>query len=278
MLEKMPELPEVENVRQGLEKLVKNKKILSIESSYPRMVLTGFEELKKELEGREIKAIKRRGKYLLFDFGQWTLISHLRMEGKYRVEPLDFESQKHDHIFVRFSDAVLVYADVRKFGTWELLDSGEVEHYFISKKIGPEPRTEDFDETLFSKKLHQSQKKIKPYLLDQTLVAGLGNIYVDEVLWRSQVHPETVSSELSAKQIHLIHDKTIEVLQTAVERGGSSIRTYKNAMGKEGSMQELLMVYGKQGEICPRCHKAEIEKIKVAGRGSHFCPHCQKIK
>ncbi|MEY8458859.1 DNA-formamidopyrimidine glycosylase [Lactococcus ileimucosae] len=274
----MPELPEVENVRQGLEKLVKNKKILNIKSSYPRMVLTGFEELKKELEGREIKDIKRRGKYLLFDFGQWTLISHLRMEGKYRVEPLGFESQKHDHIFVEFSDAVLVYADVRKFGTWELLDSEKVEQYFTSKKIGPEPRNEDFDEALFSEKLHQSQKKIKPYLLDQTLVAGLGNIYVDEVLWRSQVHPETVSSELSAKQIHLIHDRTIEVLQTAVERGGSSIRTYKNAMGKEGSMQELLMVYGKQGEICPRCRKAEIEKIKVAGRGSHFCPYCQKIK
>ena len=274
----MPELPEVENVRQGLEKLVRNKTILEISSPYPRMVLTGFEELKKELENQKIRDVKRRGKYLLFDFGQWTLISHLRMEGKYRVEPLEFIRQKHDHIFVSFADAVLVYADVRKFGTWELLPSKDVEQYFISKKIGPEPTFEDFDEEGFSERLKKSQKKIKPHLLDQTLVAGLGNIYVDEVLWRAQVHPETLASHLSKAQIHAIHDYTIEVLQTAVERGGSSIRTYKNAMGKEGSMQDLLMVYGKKGAICPRCQIAEIEKIKVAGRGTHFCPNCQKLK
>ena len=274
----MPELPEVENVRRGLEKLVRNKKILEIESSYPRMVLTGFEELKKELEGQIIKDIQRRGKYLLFDFGQWTLISHLRMEGKYRVEPLEFVKQKHDHLFVKFSDATLVYADVRKFGTWELLKSQDVERYFLSKKIGPEPSFETFDEKIFAEKLKKSKKKIKPYLLDQTLVAGLGNIYVDEVLWRSQVHPEMLASALSDVQIHRIHDYTIEVLQTAVERGGSSIRSYKNAMGKEGSMQELLMVYGKQGQLCPHCQQAVIEKIKVAGRGSHFCPYCQKVE
>lgn len=272
----MPELPEVENVRQGLEKLVRNKKILEIKSSYPRMVRTGFEALKKDLEGQKIKDIKRRGKYLLFDFGQKTLISHLRMEGKYRVEPLDFKIQKHDHIVVRFSDAVLVYADVRKFGTWELLETKDVEQYFLSKKIGPEPSYEAFDELVFTQKVQKSQKKIKPYLLDQSLVAGLGNIYVDEVLWRSQVHPETPAAKLSQTQIHLIHDYTIEVLQTAVARGGSSVRTYKNAMGKEGSMQELLMVYGKQGKLCPRCGKAELEKIKVAGRGTHICPRCQK--
>lgn len=274
----MPELPEVENVRRGLENLVRNKKILEIESSYPRMVLTGFEELKKELEGQVIKDIQRRGKYLLFDFGQWTLISHLRMEGKYRVEPLEFVKQKHDHLFVKFSDATLVYADVRKFGTWELLKSQDVERYFLSKKIGPEPSFETFDEKIFAEKLKKSKKKIKPYLLDQTLVAGLGNIYVDEVLWRSQVHPEMLASALSDVQIHRIHDYTIEVLQTAVEHGGSSIRTYKNAMGKEGSMQELLMVYGKQGQLCSHCQQAVIEKIKVAGRGSHFCPYCQKVE
>ena len=208
----MPELPEVENVRQSLEKLVRNKKILEIESSYPRMILTGFEELKKELEGQVIKDIQRRGKYLLFDFGEWTLISHLRMEGKYRVEPLVFDKQKHDHIFVRFSDATLVYADVRKFGTWELLQSQDVDRYFLSKKIGPEPSVETFDEAIFAEKLRKSKKKIKPYLLDQTLVAGLGNIYVDEVLWRSQVHPEMLASDLSEAQIHRIHDYTIEVL------------------------------------------------------------------
>jgi formamidopyrimidine-DNA glycosylase len=273
----MPELPEVENVRQALIEKVKNQQIRKITSSYTRMILTGFEQLKTTLEGQKITDIRRRGKYLLFDFdNDYTLISHLRMEGKYRLENLDFKTQKHDHIFVELDEKVMIYADVRKFGTWELLKSDQVEKYFQDKKIGPEPTKKDFDEQVFYQTLKKSSKKIKPYLLEQTLVAGLGNIYVDEVLWRANVHPEQIANRLTKRQIAALHQTIIDVLQKDTELGGSSIRTY-NALGKTGSAQTLHQVYGKEGQSCARCGQ-NILKIKVGGRGTHFCPHCQKKK
>ncbi|MFC4653378.1 DNA-formamidopyrimidine glycosylase [Lactococcus nasutitermitis] len=280
----MPELPEVETVRRGLSKLVTGEKIVALKASYPRMVLTGFDALKSALLGQTIRQVSRRGKYLIFEFDELALISHLRMEGKYRLETADFVVQKHDHIFMTFADGkTLIYNDVRKFGTWELIGteknltelSKKLEQYFVKKNLGPEPTFTDFDLSIFRKKLQKSRKKIKPYLLEQTLVVGLGNIYVDEVLWAAQIHPETMAMALTEEQIKLLHDTIIEILQLAVVRGGSSIRTYTNAFGKEGDMQNELKVYGKEGTACPRCGTI-IEKIKVAGRGTHFCPNCQK--
>nr|P42371.3 RecName: Full=Formamidopyrimidine-DNA glycosylase; Short=Fapy-DNA glycosylase; AltName: Full=DNA-(apurinic or apyrimidinic site) lyase MutM; Short=AP lyase MutM [Lactococcus cremoris]CAA52351.1 formamidopyrimidine-DNA-glycosylase [Lactococcus cremoris] len=272
----MPELPEVETVRRELEKRIVGQKIISIEATYPRMVLTGFEQLKKELTGKTIQGISRRGKYLIFEIGDdFRLISHLRMEGKYRLATLDAPREKHDHLTMKFADGQLIYADVRKFGTWELISTDQVLPYFLKKKIGPEPTyDEDFDEKLFREKLRKSTKKIKPYLLEQTLVAGLGNIYVDEVLWLAKIHPEKETNQLIESSIHLLHDSIIEILQKAIKLGGSSIRTY-SALGSTGKMQNELQVYGKTGEKCSRCG-AEIQKIKVAGRGTHFCPVCQQ--
>lgn len=272
----MPELPEVENVRRSLADLVVGRKILELSATYPRMVLTGFNQAKTGIEGQTIRGISRRGKYLIFEFDELVLVSHLRMEGKYRLEPLDFMAGKHDHLFVRFSDSVLVYQDVRKFGTWEILSCDEMPRYFEAKEIGPEPTVSAFDEKIFSEKLQRSKKKIKPHLLDQTLVAGLGNIYVDEVLWQAKIHPEYLSMDLTNRSKHLLHDSIIEILQKAVELGGSSIRTYQNALGKAGKMQEELKVYGKTGQPCPRCGTIII-KTKVAGRGTHFCPSCQRL-
>lgn len=272
----MPELPEVENVRQGLERIVVGKKIQSVESRYPRMILTGFDDLKAKLTHHVITGVTRRGKYLIFEFDdELRLISHLRMEGKYRLIGLEEPIEKHDHIAVKFADSQLIYADVRKFGTWELISADKLSDYFVSKKIGPEPTYEAFDESIFLKKLQHSTKKIKPYLLEQTLVAGLGNIYVDEVLWRAKIHPETIAKVLTKAKVHLLHDEIIELLGQAVALGGSTVRTYANALGKSGTMQEELKVYGKTGEPCVRCG-TPIEKIKVAGRGTHFCPTCQK--
>lgn len=270
----MPELPEVENVREGLEKLLVGRQITEIVVKYDRMILTGTENLRSNLTGRKVKAVKRRGKYLLFDFGDLTLISHLRMEGKYRLESADFTGDKHDHVLIRLDNQkTLVYADIRKFGTWELIDSSDLTDYFERKKLGPEPNKTDFDLQIFQEKL-KSKKKIKPYLLDQTLVAGLGNIYVDEVLWKSQIHPEQLSSNLTVENIKFLRQNIIEILQLAIKLGGSSIRTYKNALGKTGQMQDKLQVYGKSGQACPRCGQI-LQKTKVAGRGTTFCPNCQ---
>ena len=157
----------------------------------------------------------------------------------------------------------------------ELLAPQFLDAYFVSKKLGPEPREDDFDLQTFQAALSKSKKPIKSHLLDQTLVAGLGNIYVDEVLWRAQVHPARFSQSLTAKEVAELHDQTIAVLGQAVEKGGSTIRTYTNAFGEDGTMQDFHQVYDKAGQECSRCGTV-IEKIQLGGRGTHFCPQCQR--
>ncbi|MFS9133334.1 DNA-formamidopyrimidine glycosylase [Streptococcus infantis] len=274
----MPELPEVETVRRGLEKLILGKKISSVEIRYPKMIKTDLDQFQKEVPGQEIQSMGRRGKYLLFYLTDKVLISHLRMEGKYFYHPGQVPERKHAHVLIHFEDGgTLVYEDVRKFGTMELLAPDLLEAYFISKNLGPEPTEQDFDLEIFIGALKKSKKPIKSHLLDQTLVAGLGNIYVDEVLWRAKVHPASPSQSLKRAEATAIHEQTIEVLGQAVEKGGSTIRTYTNAFGEDGTMQEFHQVYDKAGQACSRCGSI-IEKIQLGGRGTYFCPKCQRRK
>ena len=274
----MPELPEVETVRRGLEKLILGKKISNIEIRYPKMIKTDLNQFQKELPGQVIQSMGRRGKYLLFNLRDKVLISHLRMEGKYFYYPDEIPERKHAHILVHFEDGTtLVYEDVRKFGTMELLAPELLDSYFISKKLGPEPTDQDFDLGRFKLALKKSKKSIKSHLLDQTLVAGLGNIYVDEVLWRAKVHPSRTSNSLTPQEARKVHDETINVLGQAVEKGGSTIRSYTNAFGEDGTMQEFHQVYDKAGQACSRCGST-IEKIQLGGRGTYFCPKCQRRK
>ena len=274
----MPELPEVETVRRGLEKLILGKKISSVEIRYPKMIKTDLDQFQKEVPGQEIQSMGRRGKYLLFYLTDKVLISHLRMEGKYFYHPGQVPERKHAHVLIHFEDGgTLVYEDVRKFGTMELLAPDLLEAYFISKNLGPEPTEQDFDLEIFIGALKKSKKPIKSHLLDQTLVAGLGNIYVDEVLWRAKVHPASPSQSLKRAEATAIHEQTIEVLGQAVEKGGSTIRTYTNAFGEDGTMQEFHQVYDKAGQACSRCGSI-IEKIQLGGRGTYFCPKCPRRK
>lgn len=271
----LPELPEVETVRRGLNRLVKGKVISKVEVTYAPMIKTGVDAFCQDLLGQEILDVDRRGKYLLIYLTDHVLISHLRMEGKYNFFADQVPANKHFHAFFTFIDgSTLAYQDVRKFGTMELLGKADVDAYFISRKIGPEPTEEDFDLEEFAKKLAKSKKPIKSHLLDQSLVAGLGNIYVDEVLFKAKVHPAQTSNQLSTDQVADLRQATIEVLQLGIEKGGSTIRTYKNALGMDGTMQDYLQVYGKTGQACPRC-QTEIVKIQLGGRGTHFCPTCQ---
>lgn len=273
----MPELPEVETVRKGLEKLVVGKRIQKVEIGYPRMVLTGVDLLCGSLSGQEICSVGRRGKYLLLHLTDFVLVSHLRMEGKYHYFPEQVPVNKHFHAFFTFTDGShLVYQDVRKFGTMDLLGKEQVETYFLSKKLGPEPTEEDFVYERFKAQLAKSKKPIKAALLSQTLVVGLGNIYVDEVLFRAKIHPERKGQDLSTKESRILHQAIIEVLQLGIEKGGSTIRTYKNALGMDGSMQDYLQVYGKGGQACPHC-QTEIVKFQLSGRGTHICPQCQVL-
>ncbi|MGY3765128.1 DNA-formamidopyrimidine glycosylase [Vagococcus vulneris] len=274
----MPELPEVETVRKGLNKLVRGKEIQSVEVRWPKIIeRPAAEEFVHELIGEIIEDVQRRGKYLIFKLTHYDMVCHLRMEGKFdfHADQKD-EITKHTHVLFTFSDgSELLYLDVRKFGRFTLLEKNEAVHYKGIQKLGPEPVEPDFDLTTFSKKLKRHSKAIKPLLLDQTLVTGLGNIYVDEALFRAKIHPETPADELSEAQIKELHQDIIDVLARAVEAGGTTIRTYKNALGNAGTFQVKLVVYGKEGTPCPRCG-TEIFKIKVAQRGTHFCPNCQK--
>ena len=274
----MPELPEVETVRRGLECLVVGKTIGQVRVRYAKMIGTGVDSFVHDLPGQTIEKIGRRGKYLLFYLTGGVLISHLRMEGKYLFYADAVPERKHAHVFFQMTDGgTLVYEDVRKFGTMELLKKDQLEAYFASRKLGPEPTEANFLLSPFAAALSRSKKPIKPYLLEQTLVVGLGNIYVDEALWRARIHPVRPAASLKPAEVKRLREQIIEVLQLGIEKRGSTIRTYRNALGEDGTMQDFLQVYGKTGQPCARCG-SPIEKIKLGGRGTHLCPHCQKAR
>lgn len=279
----MPELPEVETVRKGLAQLVIGKTIESVTVSWPRIIRTdeSLEQWQHELVGQTIEGIGRRGKYLVFQLSACLLISHLRMEGKYLYYPdensLQTDMAKHTHVRYYFTDgSQLHYHDVRKFGRIERLNLGELDGYFLEKKLGPEPIAEEFLLENFQAQLKLLKKAIKPALLEQKLVVGLGNIYVDETLFRARIHPATPANRLTKDEVTLLHQMIMTVLAEAIEAGGSTIRSYKNSLGEAGSFQQTLLVYGRQDEPCVNCG-SPIQKIQFAQRGTHFCPNCQTM-
>ncbi|OEF95597.1 DNA-formamidopyrimidine glycosylase [Desulfuribacillus alkaliarsenatis] len=274
----MPELPEVETVRQTLTQLVLNKTIKEVKVSLPRIVRSPLlEDFENILPGKSITAIDRRGKFLLFRLsGGWTLISHLRMEGNYGVFASSEPVVKHTHVIFVFDDGTeLRYRDVRQFGTMDLMKTDEVDNRPPINKLGPEPFAEDWTSDVFYKKLKSKKKNIKAALLDQEVVAGVGNIYADEILFRSKVAPMVVAADLSKQKAKSIYENTKQVLAEAIEAGGSSVKSYVNGQGKMGMFQQQLFVYQKHGQPCTVCGR-EILKTRVAGRGTHYCSKCQK--
>ena len=278
-LKEMPELPEVETVRKGLEKLVVGKTIREVTVFWPRIIETPEVELfQQQLVGQKIEKMERRGKFLIFKLSGSDLISHLRMEGKYEVHDEEDEIAKHTHVMFTFTDgSQLRYLDVRKFGRMVLVEKNQGEQYRGILALGPEPTPDKFKLAAFKIGLKKHHKAIKPLLLDQKLVTGLGNIYVDEALWEAKIHPEQPADTLTSKEVNVLYEAIIDVLARAVEAGGTTIRSYLNALGEAGKFQISLNVYGQTGKPCPRCG-TEIVKIKVAQRGTHFCPQCQQLK
>ncbi|QFT90147.1 Formamidopyrimidine-DNA glycosylase [Bacillus sp. THAF10] len=273
----MPELPEVETVRKTLVHLVQGKKIKEVKVLWPKMIKEPddaaiFEQM---LIGQEILEIGRRGKFLLFYTNHYCMVSHLRMEGKYGLFQKEDPSNKHTHVFFYFEDGTeLRYQDVRKFGTLHLYEKGKE---FTAKSLvglGPEPFDETFTLALLKERLAKTNRNIKAALLDQTIVVGLGNIYVDEALFRAGIHPERIGKHLTEEELEKLQKEIVLTLQEAVEKGGSTIRSYVNSQGQIGMFQLELYVYGRKGEPCRKCGNA-IEKTVVAGRGTHTCPTCQ---
>lgn len=277
----MPELPEVENVRRSLWPLIANKQITAIDTNWPKIMVNGLQAFRDQLIGQRFIGLDRRGKYLLFRFDNGeTMISHLRMEGKYQVVPDAAEPLgRFAHVWFTFSDgSQLRYHDMRKFGRMVLGPTGlEATVVPTLAKLGPEPTPEDFAETAFAAKLAEHKTAIKSVLLDQRIVAGVGNIYADEVLWLSQLNPEQPACTLKKSEIHTLHDAIIDTLQRSITLGGTSVHTFVDASGKRGGYQHELHVYDREGTPCDRCGTT-IKKIKVGERGTHFCPHCQPLR
>lgn len=276
----MPEGPEVETVRRGLTRLVVGRKVLGTEVRWEKTI-SGMapEEFDAELVGRTIEKVDRRGKYLLFRFsGGLTMVSHLRMEGAYYTVPAGTEPGKHDLVTFHLDEGIdLFYRDTRKFGRMNLVPDADALQVAGLAKIGPEPTEKDLSLAYMVSEFGKSRMHVKPFLLDQSHIAGLGNIYVDETLWQSQIHPLTAANKLTEDELERLRENIIHEITRATEHHGTTVHSFTTAFGEAGEFQNELQVYGRVGEPCLRCGHP-LEKMKVAQRGTTYCPVCQVVK
>lgn len=270
----MPELPEVETFRRTLEKDLIGRKIIKINIYYDSLVESSVNEFIDKVTSQSFLSIGRMGKFLLFHLtSSLCLLSHLRMEGKFFIEPINEERKKHDLAeFILDNSTKLVYNDTRKFGFIALYKEDDVLTASPLAKLGKEPFYLS-DEELFLG-LRKRSFEIKEGLLDQTLMSGLGNIYADEVLYKSNINPRTPCNQISLKNARKIRLNSISILTKAIENNGSTIKSFHFKEGTSGNMQTLLSCYGKEGENCPKCG-AKFHKIRIGGRGTTYCPSCQ---
>lgn len=273
----MPELPEVESVRRQLEPVLVGRRFERVEIDDTRLVRP-YEpaEVAAELEGEQVAAVERRGKYLIvrFESGRVLLI-HLRMTGSLRHTPRGiFQDDPHRRAVVRLDDGSdVAYRDVRRFGTWLLLEPGEADPY-LDARVGVEPLDAIFTAAHLGERLATRRAPIKAALLDQRTLAGMGNIYVDEALWRARINPLRPAEALDREELRRLHRGIRASLEHGIARQGSTLRDYRLPDGGSGSMQDEFNVYGRGGEPCGRCG-TPIAKTRVAGRGTWYCPRCQ---
>ncbi|MFA5421239.1 MAG: DNA-formamidopyrimidine glycosylase [Bacilli bacterium] len=272
----MPELPEVETIKNILRRFVLNKAIADVIVLNRNTIEGEPDAFVTSLKQKAIDDISRVGKFLIFHLGDIVFLSHLRMEGKYYYHdqaPKVYD--KHACVIFYFSDgSALEYNDTRKFGLMKLDTSASYRANSPLSKLGPEP-FEIGDVQPLLDKLKKKTIPIKAALLDQSFISGLGNIYVDEVLYKTKIHPETPANLIAEKQMKSIVKASVEVLNMAIESGGSTIRSYHPSQGIDGGFQAKLNAYGRENLPCPRCHHP-LRKMFVGGRGTTFCPQCQK--
>ena len=275
----MPELPEVETVRRSLTPVVLDKSIEQVDVYYERILQNiSVGKFAKALQNNRFLDLVRRGKYLIFKLeGDLELIAHLRMTGRLVFySDQDIPLAKHTSVVFSFgSEGALRFEDVRKFATLDLVQQGQYKTIKGLYTLGVEPLSPEFSFETFQELMKNRTAKIKGLLLDQTKIAGIGNIYADESLFAAQIHPERAANSLSDDEIKRLHAAIREVLEVAIENQGTTLRDYRTGFGQEGSFQNRLQIYGKKGENCPRCG-VQLEYKKVAGRTSHYCPACQR--
>ena len=270
----MPELPEVETVRRRLAPVLEGRRLERVEIDDVRLTRPlDPVAVAAELAGERVALVDRRGKYLIVRFeSRRALLVHLRMTGSFLVSPGE---DPHRRALLTLEDGVEVaYRDVRRFGTWLLLEPEEVDAY-VDERVGREPLAAAYRSKHLAERLAGRRAPVKAALLDQRTVAGVGNIYADEALWRARVHPLTPALALGPPEVGALYRGVRDALRAGIRRQGSTLRDYRLPDGEEGGAQHEFKVYGRAGEPCDRCG-TPIDKIRVAGRGTWYCPHCQR--
>jgi formamidopyrimidine-DNA glycosylase len=289
----VPELPEVETVRRGLSELIINKEIINASHDTPKSFPNAESDVRQFLVGGYVIGIRRRAKVLMIDLStDYSLVIHLKMTGQ-----LVFVSQdtrfgaghpndslvnvlpdKSTRVTIEFKDgSQLFFNDQRKFGWVKLMPTTQISQLPFMMKVGPEPLEQDFTATQFAERFTRRKRtNIKAAILDQSVVAGVGNIYADESLWGAKINPKRLVETITPAEFKQLYLELREVMNLSIEKGGSSNRNYVNAEGKRGSYMDFARVFRREGLPCPRC-ESTIEKLRVAGRGSHICPRCQTL-
>lgn len=290
----MPELPEVETVRRGLETLVIGKQIMTVQHDTPKSFPNAPGEVEQFLIKAHITAIRRRAKVLIIDLDtNYSLVIHLKMTGQmvFRGKEVFGAGHPNDSLIgelpdkstrvtITFTDASkLFFNDQRKFGWMRLMPTIEIPNIDFMKKVGPEPLSDDFNPQIFIERIRKrANTTVKAALLDQTVLAGIGNIYADEGLWGAKIHPAQRVRDVSDAKLTLLYKELRFVLELSIEKGGSTDKNYVNAEGKRGSYIDFARVFRREGKDCPRHPGVVIIKTRVAGRGTHTCPKCQKLQ
>ena len=292
----MPELPEVETVRRGLSGLIVGKVFSAVEThDSPKSFPNDPNEVASSLIGANVTAVRRRAKVLMIDLSSnYSLVIHLKMTGQlvFRDGTVRFGAghpneslvgvlpDRSTRVSLRFQDGgTLFFNDQRKFGWVKLYPTPEIENIDFMKKVGPEPLEDSFTSTKFIPRVRRhNNTTIKAAILNQTVLAGVGNIYADESLWGAKIHPAQRVRDIADSDLALLLSEIKEVMNLSIEKGGSTDRNYVNAEGKRGSYIDFARVFRREGLMCPRHNDVVIEKLRVAARGTHICPVCQVVK
>lgn len=266
----------METVRQTLKRKILRKRIKNVNVLYERMLESDVNEFKSNLIGLEFSDILRKGKWLLFEIGDYYLCSHLRMEGKYFIKNHDEEINKHEHVIFTFDDDTeLRYHDTRKFGRMNLVLKKDIDTVEGVRKQGIEP----IDSKLSKEYLFEAFKKkrlpMKTLLLDQTIISGLGNIYADEVLFASKINPLKIGNEITLDECQRIVESSKKIIEEAIKCGGTTIKSYTSSLGVTGRFQQNLMAHKRENEQCRNCDSI-IKRVVVGGRSTYYCENCQK--
>jgi formamidopyrimidine-DNA glycosylase len=274
----MPELPEVETIARTLEPAIRGRVIAGIELLFRPLLRRGGRKVLAGLEGRRVLGVRRRGKMLLIACeSARTLVFHLKMTGQFLFAGATEPRDKHTRLVIRFEDGAneLRFRDVRKFGFVLCVEGDPIAACAELACLGPEPLEVGLEE--FAAFIARKKGRIKSLLLDQTVIAGIGNIYADEMLFDARIHPETPASSLRKKVVERLYVSMKKVLTLAIAEKGSTLQDYRDAEGKAGNFQFFHKVYDRKGEPCVVC-AAPVRMTRIGGRSSHFCPKCQRKK